>query len=195
MIGLRPESNTVVLPLLATQLLWINLLTDGAPALALGVDPPDPGVMDRPPRPKGEGVITGRMWRGIFFVAAVMACGTLFILDVSLPGGLVEGSGTLRYAQTMAFTTLVLAQLFNVLNSRSDDRSAFHRLFDNHWLWSAMGVSLALQVAVVYIPFLQQAFSTVALSGGDWLRCAAVASAVLWMRELSKALARALQGR
>jgi Ca2+-transporting ATPase len=194
-IGLRLETNTIVLPLLATQLLWINLLTDGAPALALGVDPPDPGVMDKAPRPKSEGVITSRMWRGIFFVAAVMASGTLFIFDTSLPGGLVEGSGNLRYAQTMAFTTLVLAQLFNVFNSRSDEHSAFRAMFQNHWLWSAIGLSLALQVAVIYTPFLQQAFSTVALDASDWLRCTLVASSVLWMRELSKAVARAFKSR
>ena len=97
----------VVLPLLATQILWINLVTDGAPALALGVDPADPGMMSQPPRPRGEGVITRRMWAGIFFVGAVMAAGTLLVLDASLPGGLIEGSGNLRYAQTMAFTTLM----------------------------------------------------------------------------------------
>jgi Ca2+-transporting ATPase len=189
-IGLRFQENTIVLPLLATQLLWINLLTDGAPALALGVDPPDPGVMQKPPRPKGEGVITARMWRGIFFVAAIMASATLFIFDISLPGGLVGGSGTLRYAQTMAFTTLVLAQLFNVFNSRSDERSAFWNLFQNHWLWLAIGLSLLLQIAVIYVPFLQQAFSTVALNSRDWLRCTLAASSVLWLRELSKAVAR-----
>ena len=74
----------VVLPLLATQILWINLVTDGAPALALGVDPADAGVMKRPPRPRGEGVITRRMWVGIFFVGAIMAAGTLLVLDASL---------------------------------------------------------------------------------------------------------------
>ena len=189
-IGLRREGNAVVLPLLATQLLWINLLTDGPPALALGVDPPDTGVMDKPPRPKHEAVITRRMWGGIFFVGAVMAAGTLLVLDASLPGGLVEGEGSMRYAQTMAFTTLVLAQLFNVFNARSDERSAFRGLFENHWLWAAIGLSVALQAAVVYTPVLQQAFSTVPLSSRDWLGCALVASSVLWMRELSKVLMR-----
>jgi P-type Ca2+ transporter type 2C len=194
-IGLRFQDNTIVLPLLATQLLWINLLTDGAPALALGVDPPDPGVMEKSPRPKGEGVITARMWRGIFFVAAIMASAALFIFDISLPGGLVGGSGSLRYAQTMAFTTLVLAQLFNVFNSRSDERSAFWNLFQNHWLWLAIGLSLLLQIAVIYVSFLQQAFSTVALNSRDWLRCTLAASSVLWLRELSKAVARLAHSR
>jgi Ca2+-transporting ATPase len=191
-IGLTPESGGgVVLPLLATQILWINLVTDGAPALALGVDPADAGVMDRPPRPRGEGVITRRMWAGILFVGAVMAAGTLIVIDASLPGGLIEGSGSLGYAQTMAFTTLMMFQLFNVLNARSDERSAFRGLFRNHWLWAAIGLSLLLHVAVIYVPFLQEAFSTVSLRAGDWLSCVLVASSVLWLRELSKVITRA----
>ena len=179
-----------MLPLLATQLLWINLVTDGAPALALGVDPVDPRVMSRPPRPKGERVITGRMWTGIIFVGAVMAAGTLLVLDWSMPGGLIEGSGSLRYAQTMAFTTLVLFQLFNVFNARSDEQSAFRGLFANRLAWGAVAVSLVLQAGVIYVPFLQKAFSTVALGPGDWLRATIVASSVLWLRELTKAASR-----
>ena len=182
----------LVLPLLATQLLWINLVTDGAPALALGVDPADPGIMNRPPRPPREGVTTVKMWVGIVFVGIVMAAGTLLVLDAALPDGLIEGSGTLRYAQTMAFTTLVLFQLFNVFNARSDEQSAFNGLFANRWLWAAVILSLLLQVAVVYVPFLQEAFSTVTLSAGDWLTCGAVASSVVWLRELSKILTRAV---
>src|ERR1700754_663562 len=100
MIGLTGEGSGVVLPLLATQILWINLVTDGAPALALGVDPADANTMTKPPRPRSEGVITNRMWRGILFVGIVMAIGTLLVLDGSLPGGLIEGSGSLNYAQT-----------------------------------------------------------------------------------------------
>jgi Ca2+-transporting ATPase len=192
-IGLTAAGGgSVVLPLMATQILWINLVTDGAPALALGADPPYAGNMTRPPRPHGEGVIPRQMWLGIFFVGAVMAAGTLLILDASLPGGLIEGSGTIAYAQTMAFTTLVMFQLFNVLNARSDERSAFRGLFRNHWLWAALGLSLALQAAVVYLPFLQDAFSTMSLSAGDWLRCALVSSSVLWLRELSKVAVRAI---
>jgi Ca2+-transporting ATPase len=142
--------------------------------------------MNASPRPKGEGVITGRMWFGIFFVGAVMAIGTLYVLDAALAGGLVEGTGSMRYAQTMAFTTLMLFQLFNVFNARSDDESALKRLFTNRWLWAAVLLSLVLHVGVIYIPFLQQAFSTVGLRPGDWLRCAIVASSVLWLRELQK---------
>jgi Ca2+-transporting ATPase len=181
----------VVLPLLATQILWINLVTDGPPALALGVDPVDASIMENKPRPRSEGVMTHRMWAGIFFVGAIMAAGTLLVLDASLPGGLIEGSGNMRYAQTMAFTTLIMFQLFNVFNARSDEQTAFHGFFQNHWLWGALSLSLALHVAVIYVPFLQNAFSTVSLSFSDWLCCVAVASSVLWLRELSKMLTRA----
>jgi Ca2+-transporting ATPase len=130
------------------------------------------------------------MWFGIFFVGIIMAIGTLLMLDASLPGGLIAGTGTMGYGQTMAFTTLMMFQLFNVLNSRSDEQSAFHGMFRNKWLWAAVGFSLALHVAVVYLPFLQKAFSTVSLAGTDWLRCALVASSVLWLREAAKWLAR-----
>jgi len=85
----------------------------------------------------------------------------------------------------------MMFQLFNVFNARSDERSAFEGLFRNGWLWAAVGLSLMLHVAVIYLPFLQQAFSTVSLSLGDWLRCAAVASSVLWLREVGKAITRA----
>jgi hypothetical protein len=122
------------------------VVTDGA--LALGVDLADAGTMNKPPRPRGEGVITRRMWFGIFFVGVVIAAGTLLVLDASLPGGLIEGSGTMRYAQTMAFTTLVFFQLFTVFNARSDERSAFVGLFSNNWLWGAVLLSLLLQAAV-----------------------------------------------
>jgi Ca2+-transporting ATPase len=185
-IGLQAESGGVVLPLLATQILWINMVTDGPPALALGVDPADAGLMQLPPRPPAEGVLTWRMWRGILFIGVIMAAGTLAVLDLSLPGGFVAGSGTLAYGQTMAFTTLMLFQMFNVLNARSDRHSAFHHPFTNRWLWIALAISIALQLLVVYVPMLQRAFGTVSLSAGDWSVCAAVASSVLWLREVSK---------
>ncbi len=186
-IGARgQEEGAVVLPLLAAQILWINLVTDGAPALALGLDPADPAVMRRPPRRQGAGVITRRMWLGIAFVGLVMAGGTLLVFDAALPGGLIAGAGDLPYARTLAFTTLMLFQLFNVFNARSDERSAFRGLFHNRWLWAAVGLSLALHLLPLYVPFLQRAFGTVGLSLADWVRCAAVASSVLWLREGSK---------
>jgi Ca2+-transporting ATPase len=172
--------------LLATQLLWINLVTDGAPALALGIDPASPGLMDRPPRSKHEGVITAQMWRGIVFVGLVMAVGTLLVLDASLPGGLIDGTGDIQYAQTMAFTTLMMFQLFNVFNARSDVASAFSAGPRNRWLWAGLGLSLALHAAAIYVPFLQHAFSTRSLAAADWAVAAGTASSVLWLRELQK---------
>jgi Ca2+-transporting ATPase len=189
-LGLDSSGAGVVLPLLATQILWINLVTDGLPALALGVDPADHGLMDQPPRPAAEPVITARMWRGIVFVGLIMAAGSLYVLDASLPGGFLDGGGDLRYAQTRVFTTLMLFQMFNVLNARSDERSAFVRPLTNVWLWGAIGVSVALQIVVVYAPFLQNAFGTVALDARDWMVCAGVASSVLWLREITKAMGR-----
>jgi Ca2+-transporting ATPase len=193
-IGLDPHDGSVVLPLAATQLLWINLVTDGAPALALGVDPPDPALMDRPPRPSHERVITGTMWYGILFVGVIMAAGTLYVLDADLRGGMVPGTGDLRHAQTMAFTTLTLFQLFNLFNARSDWQSAFRGMFRNRWLLGAIALSALLQVAVVYTPFLQAAFATTALTAPDWLRCVAVASTGLWIRELEKLWRRSRSG-
>jgi P-type Ca2+ transporter type 2C len=185
-LGLPTERGTIVLPLLATQILWVNLVTDGPPALALGVDRADAPVMDHAPRPRGERVITSRMWRAILLDGIAIAGSTLFALDASLPGGLIEGGGNLRYAQTMAFTTLVFAQLINVFNARSDERSAFGSLFANGWLWAAIALSVGLQALVVYVPGLQRAFGTADLSGADWARCTLTASAVLWISELSK---------
>ncbi len=189
-IGLDTGGDALVLPLLATQILWINLVTDGPPALALGVDPADDGLMNQPPRPPGERVITAHMWRGIVFVGVIMAVGTLFVLDASLPGGVVEGSGDLHYAQTRAFTTLMLFQVFNVFNARSDEQSAFAHAFRNAWLWTAIAGSVALQVLVVHVPFLQKAFGTTSLSISDWVVCIAVASSVLVLREASKVVVR-----
>jgi Ca2+-transporting ATPase len=192
-IGLTAGGEeAVVAPLLATQILWINLVTDGAPALALGLDPADPDVMQQQPRPQGSGVITREMWFGIVFVGIIMAVGTLLVLDASLPGGLIAGTGELPYGRTMAFTTLMLFQMFNVFNARSDTHSAFYELFHNIWLWGAVALSLLLQAAVIYVPFLQRAFDTVALRGSDWLVCILVASSVLWVRELSKVVQRSI---
>ena len=190
-LGLTATAGQVVVaPLLATQILWINLVTDGAPALALGLDPADPDVMKQQPRVQGSGVITHEMWVGIVFVGVIMAVGTLLVLDTSLPGGLIPGSGDMVYARTMALTTLVLFQMFNVFNSRSDVYSAFYQLFRNIWLFGAIALSLLLHVAVLYVPFLQRAFDTVSLQASDWVLCVSVASSVLWLRELSKLVQR-----
>lgn len=192
-LGLLPEAGSrIIVPLLATQILWINLLTDSGPALALGVEPPDPDVMQKPPRNPKASVITRAMWFDIFFVGVIMMVGTLAVMDASLPNGWIAGAnGTMAYAQTMAFTTLVFFQLFNALNARSDELSAFTGLFSNKWLWLAIGVSVLLQGVVIYTPALQTAFSTVALTGADWALCIAVGSTVLWLRELVKIFQRA----
>jgi Ca2+-transporting ATPase len=135
------------------------------------------------------------MWAGIGFVGLVMAAATLLVFDLSLPGGLIAGDGDVTHARTMAFTTLMLAQLFNVFNARSDTRSAFAGLFHNRWLWGAVALSLALHLLPLYVPPLQRAFRTTGLGAGDWLVCLAAASAVLWLRELSKLVARAGRAR
>ena len=189
-IGLDEAGGTLAVPLLATQILWINLLTDTAPALAMGFDPPPDDVMNLPPRGLHDRVIDREMQVGIVYVGLVMAVVTLFALDTTLPGGLVEGTGTITEARTMAFTTLVLAQLFNCFNARSDRVSAFRHLFTNPVLWIAIGISLALQVAVVYVPFLNEAFDTAAIDGTDWLLCFGLASAVLLANELRKLFTR-----
>ena len=114
-------------------------------------------------------------------------------LDLRLPGGVVGGSGSVEAARTMAFTTLVLAQLYNCFNARSDRRSAFHQLFTNRWLWGAIVLSLALQVAVVQLLFLNEAFGTTSLPLTDWLICFALASGVLWADEGKKLVQRRLR--
>ncbi|MBE7523176.1 MAG: cation-translocating P-type ATPase [Burkholderiales bacterium] len=185
-IGLRHGGDAVVLPLLATQILWVNLITDSAPALAMGVDPPAEDVMARPPRRAGARVIDARMWASVFEVGLLMALVSLLTIDLYLPGGLIDGDRSLANARTAGFTVLVLAQLFNALAARSDTASARQGLFANRWLWGAIALSLVLQVAVVHVGALNVAFGTVPLSPQQWLVCAAMASAVLWVTELRK---------
>jgi Ca2+-transporting ATPase len=191
-IGLTAgPGEALVLPLLATMILWINLVTDGFPALALGVDPPEPQLMARAPRNPRSSVITRRMWIGIGVASVVMAAGTLLLLDASLPGGLIEGDGDVRYGRTMAFNVLVIYQLVAALSVRSDEVSAFVRPFDNRWLWASIAAGLALQCAVLYVPALQRGFGTVGLSVRDWIVCLAISTSVLLARELLKAAFRA----
>ncbi|MBX3600419.1 MAG: cation-translocating P-type ATPase [Rubrivivax sp.] len=189
-IGLAGSGEALVLPLLATQILWINLMTDAGPALAMGVDPPTDDAMARAPRRPGARAIDGRMWRGILAVGLVMALLSLATLDLYLPGGLIEGEESLAKARTAAFTVLVLAQLFNCFNARSETASAFVHLFANRWLWGAVVVSLLLQAAVVHLPALNLAFGTVPLSAPQWAVCVAMASGVLWFGEARKWLLR-----
>jgi Ca2+-transporting ATPase len=185
------DGTALVLPLTAAMILWVNLVTDSGPAFALGVDPASRRLMRRPPRDASLGIITPSMWRGIALVAAVMAVGTLAVLDGVLPRGLLEGTGTLAHARTLAFHTLVLFSLFAVFAARSDDASAFAGLFANRWLWSMVALSLVLQAAVLYLPPLARAFDTVPLDAADWGIALAVASSALWVREVDKLLRRA----
>jgi Ca2+-transporting ATPase len=191
LLGLTSDdAGEIVAPLLAVQILWINLLTDAAPALALGVEPADPDLMGRAPRNPTSSVITPTMWWRIGIIGATMAVGTLLVLDWVLPGGLIPGAGTVAEARTLAFTTLVFYQLCNVFNTRSERRSAFSHLFVNRWIWLAVASSAALQVAVVEVPALGTLFGTVPLSPLEWLVCLVVASSVLWPIEFLKLIER-----
>ena len=182
--------GTVVLPLLATQLLWINLITDSAPALAMGVDPPTDDLMARKPRHVNDRLIDARMWASVIQTGVVIAVVTLLTMDFYLPGGLIAGTGDLTTARTAGFTVLVFTSLFTCFTARSDSTSAFANLFVNPSLWSAVALSLLLQVAVVHVPFLNIAFGTAPLALEQWLVCAAMASGVLIYSELQKLLSR-----
>jgi P-type Ca2+ transporter type 2C len=184
----------LVLPLLATQILWINLITDTGPALAMGVDAQTEDVMARPPRKPNERAIDAPMLWGVVWTGLTMALATLATIDLYLPGGLIAGvsseEGDLSTARTAGFTVLVLAQLFNCFNARSETVSAFRNLFVNRWLWAAVALSLLLQVAVVHFPPLNLAFGTTPLSLQQWVACVTLASSVLWVGELRKGLGR-----
>ena len=140
---------------------------------------------------RSQRIIDARMGLGVLEAGVVMALLTLLTLDLLLPGGLIEpvdawlgaGPHSLDRARTAAFTVLVLTQLFNCFNARSESTSAFRDAFSNRWLWAAVALSTALQAAVVHLPFLNLAFGTVPLSAGQWAVCVAMASGVLWFRE------------
>jgi P-type Ca2+ transporter type 2C len=137
-----------------------------------------------PPHRLTDRVIDRQMQLGVLLVGLLMALVTLVAIDLKLPGGLVEGSSDLVEARTAGFTVLVLAQVFNCFNSRSDRTSAFRGLFTNRWLWAAIALSLLLQLLVVHVPLLNRAFGTTPLTGADWALCVALASVVLWADEL-----------
>ena len=197
----QPGSQGVTVPLLATQLLWINLLTDAAPALAMGVDPSTDDAMARKPRKLTDRVIDGRMWGDIIFIGVIMAVVTLVGMDMHLAGGLfadrsvaaIGHDAQMTEARTMGFTILVFAQMINALCSRSHDQSVFVGMFANKWLWGAIALSALLQVAVIYVPFLNTAFGTVPLSAGAWVECLGLAMVVLVASELRKCVLRALR--
>ncbi|OZG66664.1 haloacid dehalogenase [Bifidobacterium hapali] len=199
----QPGTQGVTVPLLATQLLWINLLTDAAPALAMGVDPQTDDVMARRPRRLTDRVIDKDMWIDIAFIGLIMAAVTLIGMDMHLAGGLftdrsVDALGhdaQMTEARTMGFTILVFAQLFNAIASRSSRQSAFVGLFSNKWLWGAIGISILLQLVVIYVPFLNEAFGTTPLDFVAWFECIGLAAVVLVASEIYKAVMRAVDKR
>ena len=199
LIGLADPANpaAAVVPLLATQILWINLVTDSGPALAMGVDPETDDVMGRGPRKLTDRIIDTHMWQRIIGVGLVMGLLALLIYDLTLPGGLVGGLEDLAtpdsqfaVARTTVFTALVFMQLFNALNSRSDTGSAFTHMFSNAWLWGSVALVTVLQALVVEVPFLQSAFGTAPLDWIHWAVAVGAGAAVLLYEEVVKLLRR-----
>ena len=202
-LGLTSADLGLFLPLLAAQLLWINLITDGPPALALGIDPKSKDVMSRRPRRHGSGVLLTEDWIRLGCVGTLMMIGTVGVLDAYYPGGFFTlfATGTApnavdeAHARTMAFTTLMMYQLFDVYNCRSRRRSAFSGFFENKWLLVAIAFSLFTHLLVVYLPGLQAAFHTVPLTAVDWMVAVAVSSTLLLAMEAAKVLLRARDAR
>ena len=169
------------LPLTAVLILYINLATDGLPALALSVDPPEPDLMERPPRNLAQGIFTRP-------VISLIALGGVWsgIVNTTLFVSLLSAGRSLDEAITMTFVSLALIEFFKAYNYRSDRRSVLHAPFANRWLNIAIVWELALLACVVYVPFLQGAFGTVGLSGADWLLVGACAATIVPVLEAGK---------
>jgi magnesium-transporting ATPase (P-type) len=186
-------AGALVLPLLATQVLWINLVTDSAPALAMGVDPETDDVMARPPRPRTQSRHRRAHVVGRRRDRLVMAAVTLLTLDLYLRAGSsrARAASTTRappHSRCSCWRSSSTASI-----ARSETTSAFHRLFVNGWLWAAVALSLLLQVAVVHVPVLNTAFGTVPLGLDQWAGCVGMASLVLFAAELRKAIMRRMR--
>ncbi len=183
MLGLKTVEHGIVvtvLPLTAIQILWINLITDGFPALALGVDPEDPDIMKRPPRDPNEKILEKDtlLFILVFGVLATLATLAIFLwqLDFKFSTFSINPEKVSK-AKTAAFTTLVVFELMFVFNIRSETQSVFSRqLINNKYLILAVLLSLSLQLAVVYIPVLQAPFETVPLILQDWVAIAILCS-------------------
>ncbi|MFZ9398613.1 MAG: cation-translocating P-type ATPase [Ilumatobacteraceae bacterium] len=172
-------------PFAAIAILWVNIIMDGPPAMALGLDKADSDIMRRRPRPMDERILTKSRWSAVAFASLIMAIGTLAVLAWA-PGPEAE-AGTATVAGTMAFNTFVLFQFFNILNVRSDRNTVFRRqTFTNWQLWGALAAVLLLQVGVTHVGFMQDLFDTTSISGTQWLVSIAVASSVLWLEEIRK---------
>jgi len=152
--------------LLPLQILWINLVTDGLPALALGVDPAAPDIMERTPRGADEGILTRRRQGQVLWQGALITLAGLLMYAWAY---YLEPGHTPERAQTMLFTVMVLAQLLHSFDFRSETRTVWSReSLKNKWLLLAFGGSMALQLLVIYLPPLQSVFSTEALRLVDW---------------------------
>ncbi|MEA3254386.1 MAG: HAD-IC family P-type ATPase, partial [Candidatus Altiarchaeota archaeon] len=168
------------LPLLTLQILWMNLLTDAAPALALGWNPIDPDVMKRKPRNPKEHIISKKTLMKFIAIGTLMCAGTLLIFYHALPSGDIK-------ARTMAFTTLVMFQMFYVLSCRSERYTLLKAgVFSNRYLILAVIFSVLMQVAVIYLPVFQDILGTVALDLRDWILIITVSITAFIIPELWK---------
>ncbi len=186
-IGLMAGATLIglPLPLTAVQILYVNLATDGLPALALSVDPPEKDLMRRNPRDPRKGIFTRS-------VVTLMATGGLWsaIANLSLFAWASSSGRSLAEAMTMTFVSLVLIQFFKAFNYRSDHNSVFDRPFANKWLNLAIVWELLLLGLIIYMPFLHDAFGTYYLPLEDWLIALAVAITVMPVLELAKWMVR-----
>ncbi|MGY0071598.1 cation-translocating P-type ATPase [Streptomyces sp. QTS137] len=177
-------------PFTALQILFVNLVMDGPPAMSLGIDPVSPDAMRRAPRAAGERILSKQRLTRILLASTVMAAGTLAVL-IWAPGPEAE-LGEATVAGTMAFVTFVFFQVFNLLNVRHDTRSVFSReTLQNTSAFVATGAVIALLIAIVETDALHGFFTTTDLTPGQWLVCAAVGSAILWTGEVLKTVLRA----
>jgi Ca2+-transporting ATPase len=181
-------------PFTALQILFVNLVMDGPPAMSIGVDPVSPDAMRRSPRPRNERILNRTRLLRIMLASTVMAIGTLGTL-IWAPGPPPE-PGTATVAGTMAFVTFVLFQAFNLLNVRSDIRSVFSReTMENRSAFVATAAVVALLILLVQMDVLHGLFNTTDLTSGQWLACTAVGSTILIVGELLKAVLRARRRR
>lgn len=172
------------LPLTAVQLLWVNLVTDSTPSLALAVDPPSLDVLSQRPRDPKESVINRESLLRMAIVAPAMAVATLTAFFLGLESGLPK-------AHTMAFVTLSISQLYNAINVRSARKSIFTiSPFTNKPLLYAIVFSLALQAMPVYVPAFRSAFNTIPLVPTDWIVAFGLGSVVIWTEEMRKLVLR-----
>ncbi|MCT1516264.1 cation-translocating P-type ATPase [Dietzia cercidiphylli] len=177
-------------PFTALQVLLVNIVMDGPPAMALGVEPVEKNAMRRPPRPADEQILTPSRLVRILWLGVVMATGTLLVLafaETLFP----ERAGVPLFATTLAYAAFVFFQVFNLMNVRSTDGSVFSRdMAHNAPIWVALAAVPLLLVAVVQVPFLQGIFDTTPLHADEWLLAVAVGSSILWLEELRKIGAR-----